>query len=371
MKKKWVCLGLLLPLLFLLFAMPATAVEEDELLSSLLATLPSEVADALEEQRRENGTAALVGAEQLAALALDALRGELNSSAAYFMRLVGVALLLAVLSHLHAAIGGGGAGRAAECGIGVLLIFLLYRATEGDVARAAALVEDMRRFSDGLAVAFASLFAAGGSSGTAVAAAGTFTILSYLLTHIVAGVLEPFLRLLFALTVIGAVSKRQGLDGVFRALKQLYVTLLSFIALLLTASLAFQSTLSSASDTMALHSVRFAVGNLVPLVGGALGGTLRTLSATLQLLKSTAGALSVAALLALLLPTLIGLLLHRFFLSLAEALSGVLGSERAGGIFRDFRVIYDLAAATLAVVLVLFLFIIGILARCSMAIGGI
>lgn len=371
MKKKWVCLWLLLPLLLLLFSLPAAAVEEEELLSTLFSSLPAEVADALEKEQRENGAAALVGAEQLAALVLDALRGELNSSVAYFMRLMGVALLLAVLSHLHAAIGEGGGGRAAECGIGILLILLLYRTTEADITRVATLVEDMRRFSDGLAVVFASLFAAGGSSGTAVAAAGTFTILSYLLTHLVAGVLTPFLRLLFALTVIGAVSKKQNFSGLFSALKQLYVTLLSFITLLLTASLAFQSTLSSASDTMALHSVRFAVGNLIPVVGGALGGTLRTLSATLQLLKSTTGALSVAALLLLLLPTLIGLLLHRFFLSLSEALSGVLGSERASNIFRDFRVIYDLAAATLAVVLVLFFFIIGILTRCSLAIGGI
>lgn len=352
------------------FSLPCAAVEKETLFSDFFDALPPEIEDALGEMTDAEGASALVGAEYLVSLALDSLQGELAASSSYFFRLMGIALLLAVLSRLHDALGEGAATRAAECGIGVLLVFLLYRFTETDIARAAAVLSDMRAFSDGLIPIFASLFLSGGSTGTATAAAGGFAAVSYLLEHVASGVLLPLLHVLFGFTVITAVTRKQSLGGVFSSLKQAYLTCLGFLALLLTASLGFQSTLSASADSLAAHSVKFAVGNLIPVVGASLGTTLRTLSASLSLLKSSVGAVAVAALLLLILPTLVSLLLHRLFLSLAASVSTMLGSEAAGKIFTDFRAIYDLATATLALTTVLFLLIIGILARCGLAIGG-
>ncbi|MBQ8351151.1 MAG: hypothetical protein IJY20_03795 [Clostridia bacterium] len=352
------------------FSLPCLAIEEEQLFSDFFASLPPEVADALDEVTDAETASHLVGAEYLVSLVLDSLQRELAESASYFFRLLGIALLLAVTTRLHDALGEGIATRAAECGIGFLLVLLLYRFTVADIARAAKVIEDMRAFSDGLIPIFASLFLSGGSTGTATAAAGGFAAISYLLEHVAAGVLLPLLRILFGFTLITAAARRQSLGGIFSSIKQVYLTCLGFLSLLLGASLGFQSTLAASADSLAAHSVRFAVGNLIPVVGSSLGGTLRTLSASLSLLKSTIGAVAVVALLLLILPTLIGLLLHRLFLSLAASVSTMLGSESAGKIFTDFRAIYDLAAATLAITTVLFLLIIGILTRCGLAIGG-
>ena len=122
---------------------------------------------------------------------------------------------------------------------------------------------------------------------------------------------------------------------------------------------------------MATQSVRFALGNMIPVIGGQLGGTLRTLSASLGLLKNTVGALSVAALLLLLLPPLVSLLLHRFFLSLSASFSKMLGAGRAEKVFLAFRGMYDLAVATLALTLVTFLLLLALLVRCGVAVSGV
>ena len=120
---------------------------------------------------------------------------------------------------------------------------------------------------------------------------------------------------------------------------------------------------------MAVGSVRFALGNLIPIVGGTLGGTLRTLAASLSLIRSTLGTLALAALLLSVLPALVSVLLHRFFLSLACDFSDMLGSTRASRILSGFRSVYDIAAATLSVALVLFFLILGILCNTLCAIG--
>ena len=368
MRRVCACFAVCLFLLAL-FSLPCAALEEGEVLDDLLAALPPTVSAALGELTSSEGAATLVGAEYLPALAIDSLRGELRGSVQHLSRLLGIALLLAALARLRDALGDGAATRAAECGIGVILILLLYRLTEADMTRATATVQDMHRFANGLLPIFVSLFAAGGSTGTATAAAGGFTALAYLLQQVVAGALLPLLRVLLGFVMMTAVWRQGSLTGIYQALRQLYVTLLGFLSALLVASLAFQSTLAASADSLAAHSVRFAIGNLIPVVGGALGGTLRTLSATLSLLKNTVGAVAVAALLLLLLPTLIGLLLHRLLLSLAAAISTALGSETAGKILTDFRAIYDLAAATLAIGAVVFILIIGVLARIGLAIG--
>lgn len=368
---KKLLLLLLIPLLLAACSLPCAAIEEETLFSDFFAALPPEIEDALGEMTDAEAASTLVGAEYLVSLAVDSLRGALASSSAFFFRLIGLALLLAVAARLRDALGEGVATRTAECAMGVLLVLLLYRFTEADIARTSATLTDMRTFSDGLIPVFVALFTAGGSTGTATAAAGGFAAISYLLEHVAAGMLLPLLRVLFGFTVIMSVSPRHSLGGIFSSVKQTYVTTLGFLALLLGASLGFQSTLATSADSLAAHSVRFAVGNLIPVVGGALGGTLRTLSATLALLKGSVGAVAVVALLLLVLPTLISLLLHRLFLSLASSVSTMLGSEAAGKVFTDFRAIYDLAAATLALVTVLFLLIVGIFVRCSLAIGGV
>lgn len=365
--RRVLCFLLLLLLCGVLFCLPASAAMEEELFSDFFAALPEDVKEQLEGKTGTNAAGSLVGAEYLISVLLSSLREGLAASGSFFFRLIGIAILLSVLSHFARDLGSEAATRAAEMGIAVVLTFLVYRFAAEDISRVGECLSDMRAFADGLIPVFFGLYAAGGSTATATAAAAGFTSLSYLLQHFCATLLLPLLQLLFGFTAIHAAGGRMKTEGVFSSLRGLYVTSLGFLSLLLVTSLGFQSTLAASADSLAAQSMRFAVGNLIPVVGGSLSGTLRTLGASLTLLKGTVGALAVTALLLLLLPTLIGVLLHRFFLSLAASVSGMLGSERAGKILTAFRGIYDLAAATLALCLVVFLLILALLVRLGVA----
>ncbi len=350
------------------FVQPVAALEEKELFEDFFAALPESVEKELANATTPTAAAELVGVEYLFSLCLSFLEGEFSASFPFFMRMLGIALLMALLDRLQEALGS--SGTAAACGAGVILVLLLFRTAEADLGRVTTTLADMRALSDGLLPVFASLFVSGGSATTATAASGGFAALSYLLEHVVAALLLPLLRVLFAFSVISAVGSRSPLLGLFSALRQIYITALGFLGLLLGASLGFQTTLTAAADSLAAHSARFAVGNLIPVIGNSLSGSLRTLAASLTLLKSTVGILAVVAILLLFLPGLCSLLLHRFFFSLTAGLSAALGSRHASQIFADFRAIYDLAIATLAIASVLFLLIIGILTRCGVAAGG-
>lgn len=362
--------ALLFLFLFLipLLATPAKALSIDDLLPDLLDAIPGGARDELDGVTEPEAVGQLLGLEYLASVVLSALSQGLSLSLGMLGRLLSAVLLCAILAlaakHLSAP-----AAYAAECGIAAVLCVSIFLTVREDVALVCSSLADMRVLSDGLIPLFATLFAAGGSAGTAAAAASGFATFSYFLSHAMVAVLSPMLYFLFALSAISALGAGGSIDGLLRTVKGLYLTLILFLSVLLVTSLGFQTTLSASADSLAAGSVRFAIGNLIPVVGGTLGGSLRTLASSLSLVRSTLGTLSLASLLLSVLPVLISLLLHRFFLSLASDAAGMLGAERARRTLDGFRSVYDLAAALLAVALVLFFLILGILCHTVTAIG--
>lgn len=368
-KRKRLLFLLLLALLLPLFVLP-TAAEESDILRDFLDALPSDLAAPLEEAAGDTEkTAELVGADYLLSLLAEATGGALGESGGFLLRLVAGLILFTLLSHLLRT-ADSGLTRTAEAALSAALVAMIYATLAGDMTRVSAALADMCHLSDALLPAFAGLYAAAGNAGTAAVSSSGFTLLSLLLENLAAGLLLPILQVIFAFMLIGALGFGARTEGLGRVLRNCYVTLLVFFSLLLTASLGFQGNLAAAADSLSVRSVKFAVGRLIPVVGGSLGETLRTLSASLALLRGSLGTLAVAVLLSFLLPTLVSLLIHRFCLSLVGAAAGMLGAARAEKIFSDFHTLYDLAIATLAIGSVLFLLILALLSQAGLAIGG-
>ena len=139
---------------------------------------------------------------------------------------------------------------------------------------------------------------------------------------------------------------------------------------LLPATLAFQTAISSAADSMTVRTVKYAVGQSVPVVGGAISGALGTLATSLGVMKSTLGGASFLAVLLLLLPPLSELFLCRMMLSLAGGVANGTEAAPLGRVLGEFRGLCDLLLAALAAVLAVFLLLLGVLCRVGIAVGG-
>ena len=121
---------------------------------------------------------------------------------------------------------------------------------------------------------------------------------------------------------------------------------------------------------MAARAAKYAVGNTVPVVGGALSGALGTLTSSLSLVKHTAGAAAFLAILAIALPMLAELFLCRMLLSLFSSCSAAWEDRAAAKVFGDFRGLWDLLLAAVAAVSVVMLMLLAIFARTAVATAG-
>ena len=109
-----------------------------------------------------------------------------------------------------------------------------------------------------------------------------------------------------------------------------------------------QSILASASDTVGIKTVKFAIGSFVPFVGGALGDTASAVIAGASALKSAFGVLLPLAIFIMMLKPLSSLILCKIALGAAGVIASSLGTRREARLMKELGAV--LSAAVAAVV---------------------
>lgn len=162
-----------------------------------------------------------------------------------------------------------------------------------------------------------------------------------------------------------------SLSGISGMIKRSVTFVFGLCATLLTASLSAQSILSAAGDSAGARAIKFVAGNMIPVVGSTVGETLRTLAASVKLLRSTVGVAGIAVLALMILPTLIELFLTRFALNTAAAIGEIMGCKQAARLYRELASLYGYVIAAAAMASMLCIFSLTVFAVGRVAIGGL
>ena len=167
--KRLSLLLLLVPLL-LLFSLSASAAEPEEYVDELYGGLPSLSRDALPDELNEESLAEAIGIRHLAEVMLSGASEAAPRLLRIFLRLLGMALLLALFHQLGGDAGGG--ARVAEMALSAASCLLLYESFSPLFAGAVSYLSDMAALSEHAAPIMGALYAAGGNIATAAASGG-------------------------------------------------------------------------------------------------------------------------------------------------------------------------------------------------------
>ena len=318
--------------------------ETRDYLTELYAVVPEEYRVRLEEETAGGA----VGAEYLFSVLWDSLTQKSLEALRLFCLLLGTVILGAVVSLLTRE-ESEGMRRAVELLIAAVSALLFYSALSRTVARVGEYLTDLRTFLNASVPILTALLAAGGSTGAAAASASSFSLGLVLLENLMIGVLTPLTGVCFAMALVGAISPDLKLSGITRNLRWVYMTVLGAASALSVGALTFQTTLASSGDSVAMRGAKYAVGNMIPLVGNSIGAALGTLGSSLSLVKSTAGVSCVAVLLLMTLPTLADLFLIRLAVSCAGAIASLFGFSAGENLLGEFRRLFDMLLAITAV----------------------
>lgn len=316
--------------------------ESRDYLAELRETIPEAYRETIATQELTE----LIGAEQLFAYLWRGIQEEGGTLMTLFAALLGIVLLGRVAAELTA-----GRGRTAALSERLLIsvcALAVFGVLSGSVAQVGRYLEDLQGFLNGSTPILTALLVAGGSAATGSAAAGAFSLGLVLMENLLTGVLYPLTGICFATGLLDAVSPELHMGGIARHLRWLYMTLLGAASALSTAALSFQTTLAASADSVAMRSARYAVGSLIPIVGGSIGAALGTLGSSLTLIKNTAGVTCVLVVLLMTLPSLLSLFLSRLAVSTAAAVSDLLGFTAGEKLLTSFSRVYDMLLAVTA-----------------------
>ncbi len=190
------------------------------------------------------------------------------------------------------------------------------------------------------------LLAMGGSVGAgAVQSAATGFVVSGVST-IASTFLLPTVRILFCFSFLEGMGEN-SLGRILSFFKKSVKVVCIFFFLLVTGTLSIQNSLASATDSLAMRSVRFAAANFIPVVGSLVGENTKVLSASLSVVKTECGILCLAALLFILLRPILTIVIQKTFFSMAAAMGEILGENRCKKFLTSISQVMDLILALL------------------------
>lgn len=212
---------------------------------------------------------------------------------------------------------------------------------------------------------FAGILMTSGSAGAAIGYQTAVYALIQFMIQIVDSVLLPFLSMGLAMTIADAANTGVSLGGMVRMSKTAVTWLLGLMMTIFLGVLSIQGIVRGAADSFAAKTVRYVVSNFVPIVGGAVSDAYGTVMGSLRILRSTTGIIGILSVCILFLPVFAELVLYRFAVMLAAAVSELFSTDALTRLLHGMEQVVQMAIAILSCFSILFVISIALILMLS------
>jgi stage III sporulation protein AE len=233
-----------------------------------------------------------------------------------------------------------------------------------------AFLSDLNLLASSMIPLMGVLYAMGGNLTAAVVNNSGMMIFLTVCENLINRTVLPVTALCMCFAMAAAMSPSVDMKGVAGVIKKSFTMLLCFIMTLLMTVLAAQSTLAAASDGIAARTAKFVAGNFIPVVGGTVGDSLRTVAAGIKFMRANVGVAGIIIILLMLLPPLISVLLTRLAVMLSSTAARMLGCGDEAALLGELSGVYGYLLAVISACSVMFIFALTLLTHTSAAVGG-
>ena len=227
--------------------------------------------------------------------------------------------------------------------------------------------DTLRTLMGGLVPLMSTLYVMGGNVTRATVGNATLAVGLEVCGSVCANIAPPLFGSCMAMTLPVMLESGVDLTKLSAFIKKTYTVVLGVLTLLLSLCLSTQNLLASRADSLAMRSGRYAIGQMIPVVGGALSGSLDTLAAGVGMLRGLAGGCGVILLFLTCLPVLLQMLALRTLLDLGASLAHLLGCAPESAVLTEASSLFGYMAAAVAMCTAVFIIAVGAFAACAAA----
>ena len=280
--------------------------------------------------------------------------------------LVGIILLAAVCARLRDGLGSTG-GEILGFTVRLAVYTAIALQTVGALSAVQTYFDRLMALTGGMIPVMGTLYALGGNLGRAAVSSELMLVFLGICQYISTTITPPLCVICTSFSLMDALGVRLTLSPLCDQLKRWYASVMGFVMFLLTLALSTQSLLAGKADTLGMRGIKYAVGNTIPVVGGAIAGTLSSVGVGVELMRSVCGVAGILLVALLLLPTLVKLLLLRATLRLAATVASMLACDGEAKLLGDVASLHGYLAAAVSVCSVTFVIALALLMQSGVA----
>lgn len=213
------------------------------------------------------------------------------------------------------------------------------------------------------------VWAMGGNVTTASAGSATLYTFLSISENLCSKTILPVCLVLTVVALGSAVAPEMNLGGISGAVKKTYNFVIGLIMTLLVSVLGLQTTLTGSADSIGAKTAKMVSSTVIPVVGGSVGETLRSVAGSVEYIKSVFGISSIVFIVFLVAPTLIGILLSRAIFIIVGGIADMLGCDRESRLLGEISNIYGCMLGVVAMSSVMFILGLEIFVKSAVAIA--
>ena len=293
-------------------------------------------------------------AEYLLELLMDAISGRLGATLTLFFTLCALLVLCALFGSASASFENDALNTALRyCTSGAIFCSVIYLLYENFL-----LIEE---FFDSLGTLMramipisATVWAMGGNVGSASASSASLYVMLSVSEAVFRQSVAPVCSVMCILGLCDAMSDETRMGKMLSAIKKIYNFVLSALMMLMLSSLSAQTAISASADSLAARSARMVSGSFIPILGGSIAETLRTVSGGVSYLKNIFGIGAIIMIGALTLPVIVSIFLYRAVFLICSGIAQMLGCHNESRLLDNLGEVYGTMLAVTSGVGVMF-----------------
>ena len=366
MKKLILLLSVMFFSVLFVYSSSAEGFDIDEEYSEFFEKVPDGMPDEITRTDPVSDAETLTAWDFLLGFLGDSLASQLKNLLPTLVKLMGIILLSSVLSAFRASLEPKTSKMLGFCQCAAVSVILVLMQTD-TLELISKYLSDLMILVNAMTPVTVLLYASGGNVAGAGVSASAMTVFMNFCQNILAKTVVPFSAICLSLTVVSALSPGIGLSGFISLIKRYYTRTLTFMMSVLCAILAMQSTIAAGSDSVSLRAVKFVAGSTIPVVGGSVSESMRTLAASISLLRRAFGITGIILIAILTLPIILLLLLTKAILGITASAAELLGCENEKRLLTGLSDIYGALTGVVTAVSLMFVFMLTLLAVSSTA----
>ncbi len=337
-----------------------------------LDSLPDDIANILPEELFTDdmngiaqGTTKLTSWNYIFDVVFDALGLNVKAILKTIATILGLLVLCSLLNMIKNSISNVSSEQIINLMCGIMTVVTVLQISRDPLQRAMQLIEEIKIFTNTISPLICAMYAMGGNVSSALVHNYGLIVFLSILENICIISLEAILGVCLGLSLASSFIGETNILPLSNAIKKGFTFFLGVIMLIFTTVISTQTLLASKADSLSAKTAKMLATQMIPLVGGTVGETLRTAGASIEYLRSNVGVVLIVVLLLMVLPTFISIALYRLGFVISNAFAGLLGCEKEGKILLEISSVYGYVLAIISISSIILLLLITVFAKCS------